>query len=562
MTKNPHSHPTASLLPRDLQIRLKRVTFRHYVLGVGTGVSRLLATICSLLVFQCLADWWFELPFLARLFFAIGDLVAIAAIFRFYLLGPLRKSLSRSESALLIERTYPHLQQSLVSAVQFAEGGPRSTANSPQLLNMLLARAYATTIKLDLKKVVPLKDLYRWIAIAVTVFIASAGLSIYGGPSSVTLLERVFLFNVTLPTKTQVVAITRDLVVPVGSDVEISAHAVGVIPPTGRVSLSYNGLTAQDALIRPSTDKPTVFSYTIHNIQNPLSYTFFLNDGHGETFSITPKTPPEISGITCEQAFPAYTKLPDRVLASSDLSLLIGSHLQIKAHSTLPLKSASIIVKGTTTQTIEATVLPSSNEVTADIPINDKDMTGFAVHLVDASGFPSVNETTYPVTPIPDNPPNIAVTDPTEDHQTITVQATPAIDFTASDDYGIASLVLKYRISLPAIAGQTTPEGKVESVSIPLHSADKPYECLLNSPKNPAFQEGATVTAWIEATDNNTVSGPGVTKSDEIQYTIVSQQDKQAEIIERLKQKASDIENLSNAQQKLNDDLHETVPNQ
>ena len=65
---------------------------------------------------------------------------------------------------------------------------------------------------------------------------------------------------------------------------------------------------------------------------------------------------------------------------------------------------------------------------------------------------------------------------------------------------------------------------------------------------------------WIEAVDNTTVTGPGVTKTEHKQFGVVSAEEKQAEILERLKQNAAEIDSLSGTQQKISNDVGEAIP--
>jgi hypothetical protein len=117
----------------------------------------------------------------------------------------------------------------------------------------------------------------------------------------------------------------------------------------------------------------------------------------------------------------------------------------------------------------------------------------------------------------------------------------------------------------PMIAGEmdARPPSDVQSISIPIKPAtDGPdYQYVLDvSAQSPAWQEGYTVNYWIEAADNNKATGPGITKTEHKQFGVVSIETKQAEILERLQQNAAEINTLSDTQQKINNDVGETIP--
>ncbi len=552
-------------LSSNLKHRLNQLRGRYHAVAISTGVAMLLCVISLLFLAQAVSDWWFDLPWFARAGFLLADIAVLVSIYRRNLHVALRKRLNLAQAALLVEKKWPQFKQSLIAAVELAEGSTRSTRGSLQLVDLLLEQAQARATGLNFNDVISLRGLRRWMLFAGVTLAGTGALAIVAWPSSLFLLERIFLLNVPLPTKTIVVPITRDLITPVGTDVELSAMAQGVIPNHGRVTVTYAQGSPQNFPINVLPDQPATFSFTLHNVQTAFKYSFYLGDGHGPEFSVTAKVPPAITGLECEQDYPAYTGVPPRKIAPSDLSLLAGSSLKVKAVSTDPLKSAKVVLEGLP-QTIAVALDSTGTQLTATIPIPAKDLTGFSIHLVDQTGVSSTNETVYPITIVPDNPPVVKILEPAEDNQTITLRAKPDIVFEASDDYGLTKLTINYQLIPPMVAGEedARPPSDVKSIPVPINAPNhgQRYEYVLDvSAQTPAWQEGYTVNYWIEATDNNTATGPGITKTDHKQFGIISPEAKQAEILERLKQNAAEINTLSDTQQKINNDVGEAIPN-
>jgi hypothetical protein len=550
-------------LPGNLLPRLNALRRRHKMVGVTTGASQIVAAISLLLLVQAVSDWWFDLPWLARAGFLLADLVIIGVIYRRHLHEVLRRKLDLPQTALMVEKKWPQLQQSVIAAVQLTEGKGYSSRGSVQLLEVVLEQARARTTSLNFSDVVPTHALRRWLIGGGAAVLGAIGIAVAAWPASLPLLERIFLFNVPLPTKTIVVPITRDLVIPIGNDVEISALAQGIIPTHGRVVVTYAEGAPQEFPVNVDRQKPATFAFTMHNVQTAFKYSFYLNDGHGPEFTVGAKVPPSVTGLECEQIFPSYTGAPSRKLAPTELSLLVGSHLHIKAASTDPLKSAQIILQGIP-KPVDATV-SNGTQLEADIPIPAKDLSGFSIHLVEQSGVSSANETIYPISLLPDNPPLVKILEPKDDQETITLRAKPIIAFEASDDYGLTKLTINYQLIPPMIAGETDARPPSEVTSLPIAiqpaSQGRNYEYVFDvAAQSPAWQEGYVVNYWIEATDNNTATGPGMTKTEHKQFGVVSLEAKQAEIMERLKQNAAEINTLSDTQQKINNDVGETIP--
>ncbi len=552
-------------LPGNLKHRLTALRARHKLVGIGTGLAMFLGALSLLLLIQALCDWWFDLPWIARAGFLLGDLVILGTLYRRQLDKPLRRRLSLSQTALLVEKKWPKLQQSLIAAVELSEGKSTSTRGSRQLLDLMLQQTFTRTLNLNFSDVVPTRALRRWMILGGAAVLGSLAIAVLAWPSSLVLLERIALLNVPLPTRTIVVPITRDLKVPIGSDVEMSARAQGVIPSRGRLTVTFAEGPPQEFPLTPQLDKPDTFSFTLRNVQSAYKYTFYLNDGHSPEFSVMAKTPPSLTGLECEQVYPAYTGIAPRKLAPTELQLLAGSHLKIKATSTDALKSAKVILQGLAPQTLDATLSAGGKQIEADILIPAKDVTGFSLHLVDQFGVPSANETVYPIVLVPDGVPVVKVLQPSEDHETITLRAKPVIVFDASDDYGLSKLSIEFQLIPPMIAGDVDnkPSSEVQHLPIKIKPAKEGsrYEYTLDvSAQIPPWQEGFTINYWIEATDNNTATGPGVTKTEHKQFGVVSLEAKQAEILERLKANAAAIDTLSDTQTKINNDVGEAIP--
>ena len=69
--------------------------------------------------------------------------------------------------------------------------------------------------------------------------------------------------------------------------------------------------------------------------------------------------------------------------------------------------------------------------------------------------------------------------------------------------------------------------------------------------KTVKWQEGNTFYYWIEAADNNNVTGPGVTRTAVREWSVVSLKTKRDELTESLRRSADSIENLSHSQEEL-----------
>ena len=452
---SPHAPQVSIPLPDDLKQRLVALRRRYRMVNCGVGVFMMLGAVSLLFLAQAVSDWWFDLPWAARAMFLLIDIAILVTIYRRHLQKPLKKKLGLAETALMVEKKWPKLGQCVISAVELADGNSGATRGSRQLVDVVLQQARARTTNLNFKDVVPTKALRRAMTWGTVLCLGTLIIAAAAFPASLSLLERIFLLNTPLPTKTIVVPITHDLTVPLSTDVEISAMAQGIIPTHGRVTISYDDGTPEEFPLTVLPDQPGTFSYTVHNVQRPFKYRFYLNDGHGPEFTVLAKVPPAVATVEFTEVYPDYTGLPPQKLPSTGLSLLAGSHLKIKAASTDALKSAAVVLQGVTQQ-IDMTLDSSKTQMEGDVLIPAKDMTGFSLHLIDATGLSSANETVYPVDLVPDKPPLVKIVEPTTESESITLRAKPVIAFDASDDYGLTKLVINYQTTPPLVAGEDT----------------------------------------------------------------------------------------------------------
>ena len=71
----------------------------------------------------------------------------------------------------------------------------------------------------------------------------------------------------------------------------------------------------------------------------------------------------------------------------------------------------------------------------------------------------------------------------------------------------------------------------------------------------PGLPEGSVVEYWLEAEDNNNVTGPGLGSSDRQLIKIVSEAEKRADLLNRASDYLGSISDVVNDQEKLNRNL-------
>ena len=549
------SSPPAVALPAPLRRRLHGLRTRHLAVLWTEGFARI---VCAALLFaslQMVADWLLDLPRAVRAILLLADLGLIGWLAFRGLVIPWRQRLTTATAALRAEKAVPALRGCLISAVQLSHNGAGDTPFSPALVADVVARAAAASAQLIPSRILPAARAWKLAGLAVLVTAVVIATALWQSDRSGALVRRLLLSGEPLPTLTKVVAITENLRPSIGSDIELIAQATGRIPRSGWVQVVHDGGKKENLPVTADPSAPAVFKVTIPNVRRGLDYRFTLGDGRGVEFSVKPLPAPALASLAADEILPAYTGLGTLPRTPASLSLLAGSRLRLRVTSTLPLRSATLKPHGAG----DPIVLTLANPTTAsgELPIPATGLDGFSIALVSTDGAPSVDDTLYRIQIVQDQPPVVTLLHPISEHDTITLRATPVIEFEVADDYALTRLELCYQVTTPS-------ENEAEAVSATMRipfpltagvSSRRLTHPWALSSLAPPPAIGATVTYWIEAADNNTATGPGVTESRRQQFSIVSIETKRAELLERIGHTGESLKTLSDKQRKLSEEI-------
>lgn len=541
-------------LPRTIARRLQALARRELRVSWAEGALWMLVAICSLILVQGTLDWLFDLPRWIRAGFLLADILVFGFLLLRFGIHPWRQRLTPEEAALRAERHWPDLRTELISAVQLA----RRPDGSPILVEAMLAHMAARISRFDLRLAVAWGRLRRLLLLAMALLLLTGGLLAWLAPKSFLLLERMLLRNVPLPTQTIVTAISGNFSIPVGQTIELSARATGAIPRSGRIEVTYEGRRPEMVTISPKPSSPDVFSLQLPNIQQPLTYRFFLNDGRGEEWRVELIHPPVVSEIAFEVTPPPYTGLPPARLAAGSLSVLAGSRLEISGKSSQPLLRAQLALAG------EERSIPMKPEgagrtgFRAALEVPAKGLEGFWVELTNDRKVASQNNTIYPVAVVPDRPPEIVFAEGQPDKSNLIATQRPRRRFEVRDDFRVEQVFLCVQPQMSLGEGEEPDPEKARQIpiSVPEPSARLGFDFEWKDPgKTVDWADGQSFTCWIKAVDNNAATGPGISYSAPWQWSVVSLQTKREELAEQLRRHAESIKDLSGVQDDVRKDL-------
>ena len=535
-----------------LSSQLDALRRRHVGVLALTGLAILLVVSVELLALALFVDWWIELPWAVRL----GSLIAQAALATYVLttmvIAPLIRQPNEDELALMVERVRPEFRSRLIAAVQLGRSGAAAPNTSQGLVNALVQETEAMAGATDFRQVVP-KDRLRLFGVMalIVLFMTVAGL-VAGRETCGVLLRRWMLSSEPVPRKTRIVVPEGDQLVGIGDNVRLEAFVQGIVPRHGRVEVKYRSRRAQDFSLEQNRDSQIQFGRTLENVQDGFTYQFTLGDGVSQVFHVQAVPRPTVASMECVQEFPAYTGLKSVTRSLGDLSLLAGSTLTLRIAATKELRFAEARLVGVESNVTLRLDAVNRRTLMGQFQVAAKGLTGFQVQMIDRDGMESRDGAVYRVDVLPDKAPVVRITYPDRKEELVTRQAALLIGFEATDDFQIAKVRLKYKVVLEGGGSENTVELDVDTARAA--KLKRRYEWKI-AEVLPGLPEGSVVEYWLEAEDNNNVTGPGMGSSDRQLIKIVSEAEKRADLLNRASDFLGSINDVVNDQEKLNQNL-------
>jgi hypothetical protein len=559
------SHPSSIplKLPAGLARVLDGVRRRNLAFSMAEFPICLLAAIATAWSLQGIADRVFDLSWTARCVLLALDFAGALWLICRFVVRPLTKRLDRKAAALLVERRIPEFRSSLISAVELSQTSADLLPQSRLLAERLLDDTAALALQLDvIARALPPGPLKK-LAMRMSWPVLAAGLLLLAArPASGLLLKRILLSHEAFPARTNVISITGNLLVDAGSDATLAARAMGEIPIAGKLIVTRPGQAPEVLPVAPATPGGDTFCQVVRNIREPFTYRFELNAGVGSGHAMSVRYPPVVTNLRFTQLYPAYTGLPETVISPTALNLLEGSTLRIDGSASKALRSGGVRIRGTK-ESIALALSGDGNTVfRADLTVPSTGWKSLSIHLVGSENDISLNDPEYPIRIERDKPPAINLTVPKSETIGVLTNAKVPVSFELVDDHGFSSIGMSYQVFRPLPDGTTEQAG---SGTIPFEAPEGSRSWKRDFDWNlarllPAVPVGSCIIFWIEVADNNGgTAGPSVVRSPEKTIRIVSGEQKRLELLERMGEKAAEIERLYERQRSISDRIESAI---
>ena len=454
-------------------------------------------TVCEAILLGIIAlalvDYWLMLPVALRSLGATG-LALLAAIGVIRLVRFYRRPTALKEAALDLESERPEIGCEISTAAEYLAGERKPTHEyEPELVAALEKKAAEklTNSQVPYKRKL-LRPALLLAATSLLVLIA-----VLLAPAGLTALQRTALpFSKTAYTKLTVQP--GNVEVPVGKDVPVTNIFSGRLPKNPEFHWQVAGIPAwQTVALVPSTGG--VYLHSLTNIRSDVKYRVTGNDAASPEYKITSYVPPDVKALNIEVTYPAYTKLNPGVQKSPDIAAVRASTARIEIEPSVELARAKLRFSALPEMALTGA---SNGSWTATLKIV-KD-TDYWIELADRKGHLGVNEKPYHIKALPDAPPKVEVIDPGGDSTSTATNRVP-IKISVTDDFGVGDINVVFHklggseVSIPA-KRESDQNGEITA------SAELDLSAL-------ELRDYELVAYHAEATDNNTLDGPGIGKS-------------------------------------------------
>ena len=267
------------------------------------------------------------------------------------------------------------------------------------------------------------------------------------------------------------------------------------------------------------------YGVTLEKVSRPLQYYVSVKEVASTQYQLTISNEPVVTQFQYRLNYPAYTQLQPQTLPANtgDVQTLFGTEVVFTGESNRPLKKASLAFEESTDVLLEineqAGQQPTGEGQEQETVSMSRMMQGafiaqqsgnYHIHITDVEGFSNRDPVNWTLTVFEDAVPDASIVAPARD--TVLDNAMLVeLKVEATDDYGVQELQLVYRIEI---------EG-AEEVNVPLkrwnvEGADVRRSVFLTytwDVDQIGIFPGETLAYYVQALDNDNVSGPNIGKS-------------------------------------------------
>jgi len=446
--------------PVGRKVRLLRWLVRSYVCVDGLAA---IVLVLGLAFWLCLGiDWAFEPAPLGRcVMWGLSLLTATYAAVR-YLFGPLGARLSNTNLALLLERNFPKLKQSVITTVEAADRRRATPVGNEKLLQSTSQEATTALRGLRLREIFRLGPLLWKSGLALFMLSSIAAFALLQSEVFGFWLQRMQLDLQPWPREVELSVVGfREIdgrrVVNVARDDDFELQVQASIREGHRspeqVEIRYrlaDGRRGRDMMTRigeaiPGRDDAQLYRYQFKKVAADLKFDLVGGDDRLRNLQLRVVERPQIFRMVLECEFPAYLqRTPQTIPVSGRVELPEGTQAICRIEANKSLKSVE--VHDPAQQVDLPTSLDAKNDRQVSFPVavgQEDRVLLVSMHDQDGVGNREPYRVVFSV--VVDQPPEVSV-QLQGIGSAVTPQAKIPLSGQVTDEYGLQATWIAYQI--------------------------------------------------------------------------------------------------------------------
>ena len=261
------------------------------------------------------------------------------------------------------------------------------------------------------------------------------------------------------------------------------------------------------------------YGVTLERVSRPFQYYISVKDIISTQYQLTLSDEPVVTRFQYRLLYPTYTQLQPQTLSANagDIQTLFGTEVIFAGESNKSLEKASLVFEES--DNVPLVIKGQIEQLSSTEPVEAGQMQGsfiaqqsgrYHIHITDVDGFANRDPVNYTLTVFEDTAPNVSIVAPARD-TVLDNSMLVELKVAAADDYGIQELQLVYRVEVEA----------AEEVNVRL----KHWDVVNTDVRRSVFLTytwdvdrigifpGETLAYYVQALDNDNVSGPNIGRS-------------------------------------------------
>jgi len=247
------------------------------------------------------------------------------------------------------------------------------------------------------------------------------------------------------------------------------------------------------------------FRYIFKNVLKDLFFRFYYRDNYSKVYKIGVFEEPVVSITETEYFYPEYTGRKNQIFFNKpDISVITGTSVLIRGESNVILKSGFIKTDYGEKNPIEI----KGKKFKVEIVVSKSGY--YWIEVVSKDGFKNASPVKYLLEVKKDEFPNIEIISPKMDLKIKKGEKIPVV-YKTEDDFGITEVDIHFKIKNKEKVFILKKTNKVKESFIESYNIDTNL-----------FNEGDIVYYFLSCKDNDTFSGPKISKTRVYELEIVS----------------------------------------